>query len=469
MTRWTLSLIVVWLLAAPPSPEATVTAAPGYGVRTIPAPGPVQGGVVRRGPAIIVGQGSFGAAGEYIVRFEEGGGAVIIADGFNSLGGFDLAPDGTLYVVDNGGDLSGAVSGDTVYAIADALTRATAVAAADAEVIPSGSIAAPQDVVRAADGSLYVSDARGPGLGRVVQVTPPSILPFATGLDYTAGISLDGAGGLLVGNVDAGFAGALTRHPLDGSPATPIASGLAGIYTAVVDGGAALVSGGFTSDFSSSTVVAIDLAPPHAATERARGFGFSADMFHDAARDETLVLDFGASAVTAICREQDGDGVCDADDACTFPAVLDAARIGFGKKFVLKGRMVVPTAPALDPLTRGARVRVVGARGLVLDEAVPGGAFDRASETGWKVRKGKYSWKGNVGGITSVKIKTDAEHPGEVQFAAGGLNPAWTVGPGDLPLGGTAALVAQTGQCAEVAFTADHCKYNTRRHVARCR
>src|SRR5262249_50293175 len=148
--------------------------------------------------------------------------------------------------------------------------------------------------------------------------------------------------GLLVGNVDASFAAALLRYPLDLSgPPAPLASGLSGIYAIVLDGtGEALLSGGFTSDFSSSTVVAVDLAPPHDLHERAHGFGFSSDMFQDADRDETLVLDFGVSTITAICRDQDGDGVCDADDACTFPAALDGAKIGFGKKFSLKGRMI---------------------------------------------------------------------------------------------------------------------------------
>src|SRR5262249_44320868 len=270
------------------------------------------------GAAIIVGQGAFGVGGESIVRFTEGGAAVTVAEGFNSLGGFDLAADGTLYVVDNAGDLPGAVSGDTGYAIPDALTRTTALAAAAPEGAASGSIPSPQDVARAADGTLYVSDARGPGAGRVVTVAASTVAPFATALDYTAGVALDGAGGLLVGNVDASFAGALLRYPLDGSaPPTPLASGLSGVYAVVLDGaGGVLLSGGFTTDFSSSTVIAVDLAPPHDLHERAHGFGFSSDMFQDAGRDETLVLDFGVSAIAAICRDQDGDGVCDADDAC---------------------------------------------------------------------------------------------------------------------------------------------------------
>src|SRR5262249_21892678 len=212
-----------------------------------------------------------------------------------------------------------------------------------------------------------------------------------------------------------------------------------------------LLSGGFTSDFSSSTVVAVDLAPPHDVHERAHGFGFSSDMFQDTARDETLVLDFGVSAIAAICRDQDGDGACDADDPCTLPAALDAAKIGFGKKFVLKGRMVIPTSPAIDPVATGARVRVDGAQGMVLDVTIPAGAFDRDLGTGWKHRNGTFTWKGDAGGVTGVKIKTAADLPGELQLTAKGQNAAWVVTADDLPLRGLAGVSARTGQCAEIA------------------
>src|SRR3989440_337163 len=92
---------LVALLLVTPAARAAVVAAPGYAVHTIATPDTVEGGVVRRGDAILVGQGpSFTAGAQSIVRLDAGGPATI-ATGFNSLGGFDLAPDGTLYVVDN--------------------------------------------------------------------------------------------------------------------------------------------------------------------------------------------------------------------------------------------------------------------------------------------------------------------------------------------------------------------------------
>src|SRR5262249_12523639 len=91
--------LLIGLFAAR-SGVAAVTAAPGYALRSIPTPDVVQGGVVTRGGAILVGVGSFGAGGESIVRLD-GGGTTTIATGFGSLGGFDLDAAGTLYVVDN--------------------------------------------------------------------------------------------------------------------------------------------------------------------------------------------------------------------------------------------------------------------------------------------------------------------------------------------------------------------------------
>src|SRR2546425_2043395 len=172
--RRILGTLVALLLAAPVV-RAAVVAAPGYAVHTITTPDTVEGGVVRQGDAILVGQGpSFAAGAQSIVRLDAGGPATI-ATGFNSLGGFDLAPDGTLYVVDNcftGDGCGPTATGDTVYAIPDALTRATAVTAAGHEVVPPGTIPFASDVFVAPDGAALVSDAAGNGAGRGLKVVP---------------------------------------------------------------------------------------------------------------------------------------------------------------------------------------------------------------------------------------------------------------------------------------------------------
>src|SRR5437867_7041147 len=153
---------LVALLLAVPAARAAVVAAPGYAVHTITTPDTVEGGVVRQGDAILVGQGpGFTAGGQSIVRLDAGG-PTTIATGFNSLGGFDLAPDGTLYVVDNcftGDGCGTTVTGDTVYAIPDALTRTTAVTAAGHEVVPSRTIPFPGDVFVTPGGAAQIGRA----------------------------------------------------------------------------------------------------------------------------------------------------------------------------------------------------------------------------------------------------------------------------------------------------------------------
>ena len=179
--------------------DAAVTAAPGYAVRSIPTPGKVQGGVVRQGADIFVGQGpTFTGGAQSVIRFTEGGSATTIASGFNSLGGFDIAADGTLYVVDNGLEASGATSGDTLYAIPDAPTRTSALASSAAEVLPSGSIDFASDAL-VVPGAVLVSDSVGPGAGKVVRVAGGTSTDLITGLDYAAGLARDGST-LLVGN-----------------------------------------------------------------------------------------------------------------------------------------------------------------------------------------------------------------------------------------------------------------------------
>jgi hypothetical protein len=502
--RRVLGTLVALLLTVPA--EAAVVAASGYAVHTIATPDTVEGGVVRRGGAILVGQGpGFTAGAERIIRIDPSG-PTTIATGFNSLGGFDLAPDGTLYVVDNcfTGDGCGTpTTGDTVYAIPDALTRTTAVTAAGHELVPAGTIPFAADVFVAPSGAVLVSDAAGNGVGRVVKVTPGMATNLVGGLDLVGGITLAADGTLRIVdsilNPDFSTTGKVLEYKLDGTPLGTLVGGLVGGFAAATDSaGNVLVSGIGAS--GSSKVIAV--APDGSLSDRATGFGFSGDIFFDAARDETLVLDFGVTDIVAICRDQDGDGVCDADDNCPLVAnpgqadtdgdgVGDAcdpctgaairkAKLALGKlapppgddTITFKGQMTVPAAPAIDPMTTGVRVLF----GNVLDATIPAGAFDPTTKTGWKQKNGSFKYQNNQGGILGIEkvaLVVSTKTPGLVHFALGGKTGSYAVDPAHLPRQATFILAAAAGQCGDADFAgpapAPVCVYKPKHGQVQCK
>src|SRR6266404_2411271 len=498
---------LVALLLAVPAARAAVVAAPGYAVHTITTPDTVEGGVVRRGDAILVGQGpGFKAGAQSIVRLDPGG-PTTIATGFNSLGGFDLAPDGTLYVVDNcftGDGCGTTATGDTVYAIPDALTRMSAVTAAGHEVVPSGTIPFAGDVFVAPGGAALVSDAAGNGAGRVVKVVPGMATDLIAGLDLVGGITLAADGTLRIVdaflNPDFSTTGKVLEYKLDGTLLGTLVSGLVGGFAAATDSaGNVLVSG--IGSFGTSKVIAV--APDGTVSDRATGFAFSSDVFFDAARDEALVLDFGVTDIAAVCRDQDGDGVCDADDNCPLVAnpsqadvdgdglgdacdpctgaAIMGAKLALGKlgapagddTLAFKGRMTVPVAPAIDPVTTGVRVLVDG----VLDATIPGGTFDPATETGWKAKKnGAFTYhngQGGILGIVKVALEPSSKAPGLVQFAVGGKTGSYAVDPAHLPRQATLILDAAAGQCGDAGFVgpapAPVCVYKAKHAKVQCK
>ncbi|HLK10919.1 MAG TPA: hypothetical protein VKW76_06025 [Candidatus Binatia bacterium] len=459
-------VLAVTLVAAPPVARAAVVAAPGYVVRTIPTPDTVQGGVVRRGGTILVGQGpTFTANAQRIIRFAEGGTPTTLATGFSSLGGFDIDAAGTLYVVDNGsclGPLPGATTGSTVYAIPDAVSRADQVTAETQAVLPANSIPCAADVLVAPTGAVLVSDAEGPGAGRVLTVSSAAT-PLVAGLDYASGLAI-ARDTLFVANVTSSFVDMVLEYGLDGAGKGTLATNLPGAFGVAVDAdGDVLVSGEYSATCDGRLLA---VAPDGTVGERARGFCSSTDVYFDGARNETLVLDVGAKSIAAICRDRDGNGVCDADQPCVGPATITRAALRLGKltaapghaTLAFRGEMMLPAQPPLDPPARGARLLVTdGAGSILYDVQLPGGTLRRGG-TGWKHRRHGWVYRGDRkrGGVVRLTIETDARIPGLVRFRAVATKGAFTVTPGDLPLRATMVLDAD-GQCGETAFMPSAC------------
>jgi hypothetical protein len=283
-----------------------------------------------------------------------------------------------------------------VYAIPDALTRTTPLAAADAALLPAGAIPFPYDVLVTPLG-LLVSDAVGPDAGRVVRVEESGTSDVVTGLGYAGGLAFDDPS-LYVANVASDFSGEIFEFA-GGSPVGALVDGLAGAAGLAVDGSGDLRLG------AGGALVAVDAAGD--TTALVSGLGFAGDVFHDGDRDETLVLDFGATEVLVVCPDEDADGVC--DGACSDGVALEDAKLSVkaGRRdgagsLALRTELRVDGGLVADPSEDGFGFQVLDAGGArVLDVVVPGGE-------GWRTKKRNrgWKWKDRSGalGVTDVAV-----------------------------------------------------------------
>jgi hypothetical protein len=300
-TRLFRSFVIASFLAVGlPAVAVTVDDA-AFIATTIPLPDVNSADVVVVGDSIFVGQGGFGAGLQSILRRDADGTTTTVVSNLNALGGleYDVAGDRLLFT-DNGGNIAGATHGDTVYALPNPRAAVAAVNAATLTLLPSGSIPFAQAVLPLSGGDVLIGDAAGPGSGRVVKVSGGVPTNLITGLDYTAGVSLKLAGGeLLVGNVDGSFVGSIKRYSLAGVFLGNLVGGLSGAIDQAVDqSGNLYVTGGFTDDFTSSTLTFV--TGVGGAFEAASGFGFSSGVTIDGPSQQVLVLDFGAPYIDAL-------------------------------------------------------------------------------------------------------------------------------------------------------------------------
>jgi hypothetical protein len=198
--------------------DAQVTTAAGY----IYAPlllGDLTQSCVQAGPgATFVGQGpGFTPGGQRIVLVTESGVAHEVASGFNSISDciYDATTD-VLYVTDNSGELEGAVTGDTVFAI-PAASIAPGATAAGNELAAAGALPFAAGVTLDADGEVYVSSSAGGASGSVDRIDGGAIVAVVPGLDFASGIAFDANGELLVAESLDTFETRVTRWSPTGS------------------------------------------------------------------------------------------------------------------------------------------------------------------------------------------------------------------------------------------------------------
>ncbi len=199
--------------------KAAITVPPGSGyIYTTLATGNTTQSCVATGPGgTFVGVGpGFAANANSVIQISESGIVRTVATGFNSLSdcAYDAEND-ILYVGDNAdsADISGALTGDTVFAIPSA-SSALNLTAVGLELLPADSLPAVAGLAVGANGNVLAADASGPGAGTVqkILVGGPSMSLFASGFDYTSGLAINPANnGVLVAETLASFEAQITR------------------------------------------------------------------------------------------------------------------------------------------------------------------------------------------------------------------------------------------------------------------
>ena len=208
----------VSVVFALPAAAQTVTA-PGYVHSFITLSDTTQSCVAVAPGGTFVGRGpGFTANAQVVVLVTESGGERVVASGFNSISdcAYDAATD-VLYVTDNSYEASGALTGDTVFAIPTA-SSATSLSAVGHELAAKGSIPSAASVVVSANGDVYVSDSVGGGAGSVRRFAAGALSSFiAGGLDFAAGLAFESGGTLLVAETLDSFAAQISRYDANGT------------------------------------------------------------------------------------------------------------------------------------------------------------------------------------------------------------------------------------------------------------
>jgi cysteine-rich repeat protein len=203
--------------------------------------------------------------------------------------------------------------------------------------------------------------------------------------------------------------------------------------------------------------------------------------------------------------DEDGDGICNASDACTNdggaqnfklkpkPQIalskINTDLVAGNDKLLVQGTFDLAsgqTFASVTPAVSGARVLLLNRTGGVeLDVSLPPETYGGKGTRGWKVNTPGTRWQyldkttdgtlsSTYGGIEQMQIvDRNKQSPGEVQVKVLGKNGAYPVEPGDAPLravvvlGGPAAGAA--GLCGDSDFSFAECVFNKPANSLKCK
>lgn len=199
--------------------------------------------------------------------------------------------------------------------------------------------------------------------------------------------------------------------------------------------------------------------------------------------------------------DTDGDGDCDAIDACT---TLDPGQVFATRPksrtvltkinsdatpgndgLVVSAFFTLPPGRSfseLTPLADGVRVVLQADDGTTrLDATLPGGAYDTGTKVGWKLSGNGKTWRftdknaSPAGGIAQVVIndKATGSTPRRVKVTVKGKKSTYPVVGPDAPIRAIVTLgdatAADEGLCGESDYAAPDCAFNAVQNKLTCR
>ncbi len=164
-------------------------------------------------------------------------------------------------------------------------------------------------------------------------------------------------------------------------------------------------------------------------------------------------------------RDADGDGegdACEGEEPSDCAATVVDGKLQLTKLatppgddgLVWNGTLAPLAGAAPDPVATGVRVVVADATATLIDVAIPGGVFEKATRTGWKTKKTTWSWQGSLDGVTAVKLV--GKVAGTLKLTVKAKGAALEAAPA-LPLRARLVVDGTAGRCGETAFTAADC------------